>query len=111
LARMVISSSPALIVSGAMRRTIAGPRSVRMSSTGRTYSATRLLSSRRLPRRACARRMPSRHAARVPPRGRARGKAVETPRQGALDFRDPEHLAGLVQLGGHIADLGQCDEP
>ena len=36
LARMMISSSPALIVSGAMRRTIAGARSAGMSSTGHT---------------------------------------------------------------------------
>ena len=60
-----MSSSPALTVSGAIRRAIAGSRSAGMSSTGHTYSATRLASSRFLPRSVCARRMPSRHAARV----------------------------------------------
>ena len=94
LARMVISSSPALIVSGAMRRTIAG-HTVCGDVEHRPHV---------------------KHDAVVvepplAPLGLRAANAVETRREGALNGRDPDHLAGLVQLGGHITDLGQRDEP
>ena len=94
LARMVISSNPALTASGAIRRAdrgepVGGDVEHRPHVKGDAVGVEPLLA----------------------PLGLRAANAVQTRRQGALEGRNPDHLAGLVALGGHVTDLGQRDEP
>ncbi len=82
LARIVISSSPALMVSGAMRRTIAGARS-----------------RREIEQRPHVKRDAVVVEPLVALLGLRPADAVEAGGERALDGRDPDHLAGLVYGG------------
>ena len=93
LARMVMSSSPALTASGARRRDQRG-QAVGRDVQHRPHVQRDAVGVEPL----------------LAPLGLRAANAVQTRRQGALEGRNPDHLAGLVALRGHVTDLGQRDQ-
>ena len=85
-----MSSIPALTVSGAIRRAIAR-QSVCGDVEHRPHVQHDAVGVEPL----------------LAPLGLRTADAVETRGEGALNGRDPDHLAVLVQLGRHVTNLGQ----